>query len=215
MIKGKPVLTFFLLTSFLVLTLFVAKQATRPLDLAATHLIQSFTFRGLDYGMYFFTLFGSIEFSCFALLVVCWYFYRKYEWPGVFLYLFFFMTLSGVEFVWKYIVTYTGPGPEFDQNPFHWSFIMVHAPYSFPSGHAFRSVYLLGIWYQRLNQRLIPAKGSILFQKFVIFLLILGVGVSRIYLGEHWLSDVAGGCLLAAIGLLLVSQSPHAELRPA
>ena len=215
MIKGKPVLTFFLLTSFLVLTLFVAKQATRPLDLAATRLIQSFTFEGLDYGMYFFTLIGSIEFSCFALLVVCWYFYRKYEWPGVFLYLFFFMALSGVEFIWKYIVTYTGPGPEFDQNPFHWSFVIRHTPYSFPSGHTFRSVYLLGIWYQRLNQRFIPPKGNVLFQKLVIFLLILGVGVSRIYLGEHWLSDVAGGCLLAAIGLLLVSQSPHAELRPA
>ena len=215
MIKGRPVLTFFLLTCFLVLTLFVAKQATRPLDLAVTSAVQSLASERLDYVMYFFTLIGSIEFSCFALLVVCWYFYRKYAWPGVFLYLFFFMALSGVEFIWKYVVTYTGPGPEFDRNPFHWSFIMVHTPYSFPSGHTFRSVYLFGIWYQRLNQKLMPPKESALFQKIVIFLLILGVGVSRIYLGDHWLSDVAGGCLLAAVGLLLVSQSPHAELRPA
>ena len=215
MIKGRPVLTFFLLTCFLVLTLFVAKQATRPLDLAVTSAVQSLASERLDYVMYFFTLIGSIEFSCFALLVVCWYFYRKYAWPGIFLYLFFFMALSGVEFIWKYIVTYTGPGPEFDRNPFHWSFIMVHTPYSFPSGHTFRSVYLFGIWYQRLNQKLMPPKESALFQKIVIFLLILGVGVSRIYLGDHWLSDVAGGCLLAAVGLLLVSQSPHAELRPA
>ena len=215
MIKGRPVLTFFLLTCFLVLTLFVAKQATRPLDLAVTSAVQSLASERLDYVMYFFTLIGSIEFSCFALLIVCWYFYRKYAWPGIFLYLFFFMALSGVEFIWKYIVTYTGPGPEFDRNPFHWSFIMVHTPYSFPSGHTFRSVYLFGIWYQRLNQKLMPPKESALFQKIVIFLLILGVGVSRIYLGDHWLSDVAGGCLLAAVGLLLVSQSPHAELRPA
>ena len=215
MTKGKPVLTFFLLTCFLVLTLFVAKQATRSLDLAVTNFVQSFAFERLDYAMYFFTLIGSIEFSCFALLVVCWYFYRKYAWPGVFLYLFFFMALSGVEFIWKYVVTYTGPGPEFDRNPFHWSFVIVQTPYSFPSGHVFRSVYLFGIWYQRLNQKLMPPKGSALFQKIVIFLLILGVGVSRIYLGDHWLSDVAGGCLLAAVGLLLVSQSPHAELRPA
>ena len=215
MIKGRPVLTFFLLTCFLVLTLFVAKQATRPLDLAVTSAVQSLASERLDYVMYFFTLIGSIEFSCFALLVVCWYFYRKYAWPGIFLYLFFFMALSGVEFIWKYVVTYTGPGPEFDRNPFHWSFIMVHTPYSFPSGHTFRSVYLFGIWYQRLNQKLMPPKERALFQKIVIFLLILGVGGSRIYLGDHWLSDVAGGCLLAAVGLLLVSQSPHAELRPA
>jgi undecaprenyl-diphosphatase len=215
MIRGRPALTFFLLTSFLILTLFVAKQATRPLDLAVTNIIQSFASERLDYAMYFFTVFGSIEFSSFALLVVCWYFYRKYAWPGVFLYLFFFMALSGVEFIWKYIVAYTGPGPEFDRTPFHWSFVTVRTPFAFPSGHTFRSVYLLGMWYQRLNQKLIPAGGSILFQKMVVLLLILGVGVSRIYLGDHWLSDVAGGCLLAAIGLLLVSQSSHAELRPA
>ena len=68
--------------------------------------------------------------------MVTWYLYRKYEWPGAFLYLFFFVALSGVEFVWKYIVTYTGPGLEFDRNPFHWGFIVTSAPYSFPSGHA-------------------------------------------------------------------------------
>src|SRR3989338_3909518 len=175
MMKDKPYLIFLSLTAFLFLTLFVAKQVTRPLDLFVTQSVQQLGQSWLDYALYIFTLFGSIEFSCFALLMVCWYFYRKYQWPGVFLYLFFFMALSGVEFIWKYVVTYTGPGPEFDRNPFHWSFIMVHTPYSFPSGHTFRSVYLFGIWYQRLNQKLMPPKESALFQKIVIFLLILGV----------------------------------------
>jgi undecaprenyl-diphosphatase len=216
MVKEKPVLTFFLLTCFLLLTLFVAKQATHPLDLAVTSFIQSFAFKELDYGMYLFTVLGSIEFSCFMLLVVCWYFYRKYTWPGVFLYLFFFMALSGVEFLWKYMVINTGPGPEFDRNPFYWSLITIRAPYSFPSGHVFRSVFLLGIWYQRLNRKdILPPIGCAAVQKLLIFVLILKIGVSRIYLGDHWLSDVAGGCLLAVIGLLLVARSPHYELRHA
>jgi undecaprenyl-diphosphatase len=213
--KDKAPLAFLLLAAFLVLTLFVARHVTRPLDLTVTQALQLYATSQLDYGLYFFTLLGSIEFSCFAVLVVCWYLYRKYEWSGAFLYLFFFVALSGVEFIWKYWVTYTGPGPEFDRNPFQWGMVVVTTPYSFPSGHTFRGVFLLGIWYQRLSQRERPNVWNILIQKTVILLLFIGVGYSRIYLGDHWLSDVIGGYLLAAIGLLLATQTPERELRPA
>jgi undecaprenyl-diphosphatase len=213
-VKERSSQVFFLISLFLLLTLLVAKQVTRPLDLAVTKAFQFSASSGFDYSMYFFSLIGSIEFSCFALLVVTWYLYRKYEWPGAFIYLFFFMALSLVEFVWKYVVTYTGPGPEFDRDPFHLGLIAIETPYSFPSGHTFRSVYLLGIWYQRLSHR-DSANLSVLFQRAVIAFMILGVGFSRIYLGDHWLSDVIGGCLLAAIGLALASEPPHHELRPA
>lgn len=212
--KEKSSLLFLLLTAFSILTILVAKQITRPVDLAVTHTIQAFAFRELDYGMYLFTLLGSVEFSCFALLTVSWYLYRKYEWPGVFLYLFFFMALSGVEYLWKYVVIYTSPPLEFDRNPIHLGLLSIKTPYSFPSGHTFRSVFLLGVWYQRLNQKYILPHGNIWLQKGIIFLTALGIGVSRVYLGDHWLSDVVGGYLLAGIGLALVSQSSHYELRP-
>ncbi len=215
MTKEKAPFVFLLLSTFLLLSLFVGKQVTRPLDLTVTQTLQRYGFKALDYGMYFFTLLGSIEFSCFALLVVCWYLYRKYQWPGVFIYLFFFMALSGVECVWKYIVAYIPPGPGFDRNPFHFWFFSFGTYYSFPSGHTFRSAFLLGIWYQRLNQKYVPAQGNVMIQKIVIIVLSFMIGFSRIYLGDHWMSDVIGGFLLAGIGLLLVSQSPHHELRPA
>ena len=215
MTKEKAPFIFFLLSAFLLLSLFVSKQVTRPLDLTVTQALQHYGFKALDYGMYFFTLLGSIEFSCFALLVVCWYLYRKYQWSGVFIYLFFFMALSGVEYIWKYVVAYTPPGPEFNRNPFHFAIVSVATPYSFPSGHTFRSVFLLGIWCQRLNQKYMPAHGNSMIQKVIILILSFTIGISRIYLGDHWMSDVVGGFLLAGIGLLLVSQSPHHELRPA
>ncbi len=206
---------FLIFATFIILTVFVAKQVTRPFDLLVTQLVQQGAFKQLDFGMYFFTLLCSIEFSCFALLVVCWYFYRKYQWPGVFLYLFFFMALSGVEFFWKYAVTYTGPSLELDRSPFHWSLIAVRTPYSFPSGHTFRGIFLLGIWYQRLHSSFLPRKEHVWVHHLLIFLLAVGIGYSRIYLGDHWLSDVIGGCLLAALGLMLASHSPQYELRPA
>ena len=100
---------FWLIAMFLILSVLVTKQVMRPLDLLATETLQRFTFSALDYFMYFFTLFGSIEFTCFAILVVCWYLYRKYEWPGAFSYLFFFVALCGVEYIWKHIAVATGP----------------------------------------------------------------------------------------------------------
>src|SRR3989338_2058938 len=150
MTKDKRPVIFLLVSLFFILTFFVAKQVTRPFDLAVTQLVQTYTSPHLDYGLYSFTLLGSIEFSCFAVLVMCGYLYRKYESSEAFLYLFFFVLFSFAELVWKYFVTYTGPGPEFDRNPFHWGFVALAAPYSFPSGHTFRSVFLLGIWYHRL-----------------------------------------------------------------
>lgn len=215
MSKEKSPLIFLLLSAFSILTVLVAKQITRPMDFAFMQLIQSFAFKELDYGMDFFTLIGSVEFSSFALLVVTWYLYRKYDWPGAFLYLFFFMALSGVECIWKFIVPYTAPGPEFSRYALKLGFFNVLTPYSFPSGHVFRSVFLLGIWYQRLSQKPASSNGNSLFQRALIASLILIVGASRVYLGYHWLSDVIGGYLLAWIGLSLASQSPHYELRPA
>ena len=173
MTKEKSPLVFLLLSAFSILTILVAKQVTRPMDLAVIQAIQHFAFKELDYGMYFFTLLGSIEFSFFALLVVSWYLYRRYDWPEAFLYLFFFVALSGVEYIWKYVVTYTAPGPEFFRHPFEMGLLIVQTPYSFPSGHAFRSIFLLGIWYQRANQKPSPPNGSALFQKGIIVVLIL------------------------------------------
>src|SRR3989338_5626264 len=199
MTKEKSPLIFLLLTAFSILTVLVAKQVTRSFDWMVTVWIQKPASHELDLGMYFFTILGSVEFSCFALLIVSWYLYRKYEWQGAFLYLFFFMALSGVEYLWKFVVTSTPPPPEFLRHPFPLGLLLVNTPYSFPSGHTFRSIFLLGIWYQRLNQELIPAGGNIFIQKAVIVIGMALVCVSRIYLGDHWLSDVVGGCLLAWI----------------
>ena len=210
--KEQSPLIFFLTSLFFILTILVAKQVTRPLDLAVTVLVQTPSFKELDYFMFLFSILGSIEFTCFTVLVVSWYYYQKYQWPGVFLYLFFFVALSGVEFIWKYIVTYTAPAPQFNRQPFELALIAIKTPYSFPSGHTFRSVFLMGMWFQRLNHKQLPKSNHILLQKIFIGVLILLIGISRIYLGDHWLSDVIGGILLAWIGLLFVSQSRHFEL---
>jgi undecaprenyl-diphosphatase len=201
--------------AFFLLTLLVAKQATAPFDLFVTTLFQRFDNRSLDLVFYVLTLMGHAEISFSILAFVCWYLYRKYEWAGVFHYLFLFIILSGVELLWKNVVCYPGPGPEFNRNPFDWHLITIYTPYSFPSGHMFRSAFLLGLWYQWIKRLGNLKTRAIGLQKTLIFVLLIGIAFSRVYLGDHWLSDVVGGLLLAGIGLSLISEPARPEFRPA
>jgi membrane-associated phospholipid phosphatase len=74
---------------------------------------------------------------------------------------------------------------------------------SFPSGHVMFFMgfygYLLYLSYTRLKKRRIRY-----FFVTIFLFLILMVGLSRIYLGSHWFSDVLGGYLLGSIWLYLV-----------
>lgn len=75
--------------------------------------------------------------------------------------------------------------------------------YSYPSGHAMISLsiygFLLYLVFKKINNKFI--KYSI---GGLLLILILSVGVSRIYLGVHYASDIIGGYLLALIELILI-----------
>jgi len=73
--------------------------------------------------------------------------------------------------------------------------------YSFPSGHVMFYTIVFGyVWYLMYTLFKPSLMRSILLALFGSFILL--VGVSRIYLGQHWASDVLGAYLLG--GLMLV-----------
>ncbi len=74
--------------------------------------------------------------------------------------------------------------------------------YSFPSGHAAAALATFGILFY------IVAKekwASVLFASITAVVLTFFVGLSRIYLGEHYVSDVFNGYLIGALWLIVAT----------
>lgn len=69
--------------------------------------------------------------------------------------------------------------------------------YSFPSGHVMFYVVLLGSLYFLLTSSALSGRTIRLVQATIAVALVL-TGISRIYLGVHWLSDVVAGFVYGA-----------------
>ena len=68
----------------------------------------------------------------------------------------------------------------------------------FPSGHAYRSAFVFGY-----AAREWPPGRARTFARTLCLLVIIIVGITRIYLNRHWASDVVGGWLVAQVVLAL------------
>ena len=84
--------------------------------------------------------------------------------------------------------------------------------YSFPSGHALGSFCFLGIlaWLMAANVKTAGGR-SMIYSSAA--LLILAIGLSRIYLGVHYPSDVAAGYVVGGVWTLTVIFADRSLLR--
>jgi membrane-associated phospholipid phosphatase len=105
------------------------------------------------------------------------------------------LAACGVAGVLKYFVHRTRPHTMYVRH-------MRFKTYSFPSGHSFASLLIYGLLAYLAFQHLPSPWSWIVVALFSV--LIFTVGVSRVYLGAHFPTDVIAGWILAAISLLLI-----------
>jgi undecaprenyl-diphosphatase len=191
-----------LFTGFILVSLFEFLSLSSQYDPEITIALQRFFPRSVDIPFSLFSLIGTFEittFIVFIILLVILRVEKKILWSSV-----FYPMILVYELIGKFFLYHPGPprGLFRYSLPFHLSTVHIATNYAFPSGHMSRTMFLVVIlaflitrYFKNIWQRRALLALAIVFT--------ITMAISRIYLGEHWTSDVVGGFFLGgSMGLL-------------
>lgn len=166
-----------LLVIFAGLAVAVAQGATAAADQKIAQLADRFAQPALDIAASLITILGQLELTGLIALILSFVWWRRRGARGL-VPLLLFLGMA-IEAVLKHVIPHHSP-PELSRNIEFLPFLHSHSPFSFPSGHVFRTTFI----------------AALMVNHWVFWPLVLIMAVTRVYLNEHWLSDAFGGLLL-------------------
>lgn len=207
--KIYPWLSFVLFAVFVYFSYLVAKETFTQFDFDTTVKIQDKIPRGWDTPFSILSLIGTLEVTGLIWLAILIFAFIK-RWWKTFFALGFLLPFSQVlELYGKLFLLHPSPPFMFFRGtlPFNFPSGYVHTDYSYPSGHATRTAFLIVVLIFLVNRYLHGTTKFLANSVLTVFLFFMLI--SRVYLGEHWATDVIGGTLLGvSFGILAVIALP-------
>lgn len=211
--SAKKILFFISLLLFIIFVYYsylVAKETFTQIDFDTTVKLQDHIIsRRFDLPFSVFSILGSVEITgiiWFAILVLS---VLKRYWLTVAASFLFWVAIA-LEVFGKVFVYHPGPPFLFYRGVLKFNFpsSYAHTDYSYPSGHLTRTSFLVSFILVFLYLKTSKKIGILPTLCLVGFLSLMIL--SRIYLGEHWTTDVIGGTLLgSSLGILTALTIPQ------
>lgn len=191
-----------LFLGYILITIFEVFSISSQYDPEITVRLQKLFPRTFDVPFSLFSVIGTFELTTLfvlVLLLVILKIERKILWSSI-----FFAIILVYELIGKFFLYHPGPPKSLFRYslPFHVSTVHIATNYAFPSGHMSRTMFIV-ILVAFLVSRYFKNIWQKRFILTAIIVFTITMAISRIYLGEHWTSDVVGGFFLgSSMGLL-------------
>lgn len=174
----------------------VAKEKWTKLDFDTMVKTQDRIPKTYDDNFSLFSLLGSAEITVGFCIILAFLALLRFKWFTVVGWL-VIIPASLAEVFGKLVLYHPGPPVFFHRSTLttHLPSFYVHTEFSYPSGHMTRTIFIVTVlsclvFFSKINMTL----------KYLLIFFLIGfgglMGLTRISLGEHWLSDVVGGSIL-------------------